>query len=110
MAGDRPLAGKTVFVAGGSSGINLGIARRFARDGANVTVISRSAEKIEAAAAELRSLGGGDAMGFSADVRDYAAVEATLKATHNKCSRTRGSWTCEARWSTRACRKATSMS
>ncbi|MFO1014297.1 MAG: SDR family oxidoreductase [Caulobacteraceae bacterium] len=79
-----PLSGKTVYIAGASSGINLGIARRFVRDGANVAVISRSPEKIEAAAAELRGLGGGDAIGIAADVRDYAAIEASLKATHNK--------------------------
>jgi NAD(P)-dependent dehydrogenase (short-subunit alcohol dehydrogenase family) len=43
-------AGKTVFVAGGSSGINLGVARRFAELGARVALISRSSERIEAAA------------------------------------------------------------
>lgn len=77
-------AGKTLFVAGGSSGINLGIARRFALEGANVALISRSPEKIEAAAAEVAALGGGKAIGMAADVRDYAAVEAALKRTHEE--------------------------
>ena len=35
-----------VFVAGGSSGINLGIAKAFARAGAHVVVMSRSADKV----------------------------------------------------------------
>ena len=40
----QELAGKTAFVAGGSSGINLGIAKRFAAAGAKVAIISRSPE------------------------------------------------------------------
>ena len=77
-------AGKTLFVAGGSSGINLGIARKFAAEGANVALISRSPEKIAIAAAEIAGMNGGNAIGIAADVRDYAAVEAALKATHDK--------------------------
>ena len=37
-------SGKALFVAGGTSGINRGIATRFAQLGANVFVISRSEE------------------------------------------------------------------
>ncbi|HWH82830.1 MAG TPA: SDR family oxidoreductase [Burkholderiaceae bacterium] len=46
--------GRTVFVAGGSSGINLGIADAFARHGASVAIVSRSQERIAAALARLR--------------------------------------------------------
>jgi NAD(P)-dependent dehydrogenase (short-subunit alcohol dehydrogenase family) len=42
------LTGKSVFVAGGTSGINLGIAEDFARAGARVAVMSRSQEKVDA--------------------------------------------------------------
>ncbi|MEY4294827.1 MAG: hypothetical protein RLY82_515, partial [Pseudomonadota bacterium] len=38
--------GKSVFVAGGSSGINLGIAESFAKAGAKVAIVSRSAERV----------------------------------------------------------------
>ena len=38
-------SGKTVFVAGGTSGINLGIAEAFARAGARVAVMSRNPER-----------------------------------------------------------------
>ena len=41
------LAGKTAFIAGGSSGINLGIAHGFAAAGAKVAIISRKPEKVE---------------------------------------------------------------
>ena len=74
---DQALAGKVAFVAGGSSGINLGVAQAFARAGAKVTLISRSAEKI-AAAAQTITDDGHEALGIAADVRDYAAVEAAL--------------------------------
>ena len=76
----KPLAGKIAFVAGGSSGINLGVALGFAEAGAKVALISRSPEKIEAAAQGLRDQGH-DAIGMAADVRDYAAVDAALAAT-----------------------------
>src|SRR3990167_6761164 len=83
MTQDTQLAGKTAFVAGGSSGINLGIAKRFAAAGANVVLISRSPEKIEAAAKEVSTFGK-PAIGIAADVRDYAAVEAALKRTFDE--------------------------
>ena len=75
------LAGKTAFIAGGSSGINLGIAHGLAAAGAKVAIISRKPEKVEAAVAELKAAGH-EAMGSAADVRDYTAVEASLKAVH----------------------------
>jgi len=70
---DNAFAGKIVFVAGASGGLNLGIARRFGEMGAKVAVISRDQERISAAAASLRSEGI-VAAGYTADVRDYAAV------------------------------------
>ena len=76
-------SGKTVYIAGGTSGINLGVAHGFAKAGAKLAVVSRSQDKVDAAVAELKKRGG-EAIGFAADVRDYAAVEATLKATHAK--------------------------
>lgn len=68
-------SGKHVFVAGASSGINLEIAHTFARAGAKVTVLSRSADKIEAAAQGIRDAGG-EALGIACDVRDYDGLEA----------------------------------
>lgn len=71
---DEIFVGKTVFVAGGSSGINLAIGQRFAQLGARVGLISRHQERVDAAAATIQQAGG-EAMGLEADVRDYAAVE-----------------------------------
>ncbi|MGE0733849.1 MAG: SDR family oxidoreductase [Alphaproteobacteria bacterium] len=74
--------GKTLFVAGGSSGINLGIAERFAQQGAKVAICSRKRDKIDAAVKLLKSHGA-EAIGHVADVRDFAQVEAAIKATHH---------------------------
>ena len=70
--------GKHVFVAGGSSGINLGIADVFARCGAKISLCSRKADRVAAAVAQVRAHGS-DAWGGAADVRDYAQVEAALR-------------------------------
>jgi NAD(P)-dependent dehydrogenase (short-subunit alcohol dehydrogenase family) len=69
--------GRHLFVAGGSSGINFGVAQAFARAGARVTLISRSADKIAAAAAQIESLGT-QALGLAADVRQPEAVSQAL--------------------------------
>ncbi|GGH64334.1 short-chain dehydrogenase [Comamonas phosphati] len=80
---EQTFAGRHVFVAGGSSGINLGIARSFARAGANVAVLSRSPDKVQQAAESLQALGA-QALGISADVRDAAAVEAALRQAQQR--------------------------
>lgn len=70
-------SGKHVFVSGGTSGINLGVAQAYARFGARVSVLSRKAEKVEAAVASLKALGA-QAQGFAGDVRDPARMEAVF--------------------------------
>ena len=72
---DNLLVGKTAFIAGGTSGINLGIAKRYAELGAKVAVAGRNPEKAAAAAAEI----GHGAIGLSCDVRDYVQIRAALE-------------------------------
>jgi NAD(P)-dependent dehydrogenase (short-subunit alcohol dehydrogenase family) len=69
------LAGRSAFVAGGTSGINLGIAKRMAKLGARVTVAGRNPEKATAAAASI----GHGALGLSCDVRDYALIRSAIE-------------------------------
>ena len=69
--------GKTVFVTGGGSGINLGVAKNFAALGANIGICGRTQEKLEKAADELRALGA-NVCAVAADVRDYAALESAF--------------------------------
>ncbi|MCB1824850.1 MAG: SDR family oxidoreductase [Candidatus Competibacteraceae bacterium] len=70
--------GKTVFITGGGSGINLGIARNFAAVGADLGILGRSQDKLNAAAAELRALGARVST-HAADVRDYPALEKAMR-------------------------------
>jgi NAD(P)-dependent dehydrogenase (short-subunit alcohol dehydrogenase family) len=74
-------SGTTVFVAGGTSGINLGIAEGFAAAGARVAVMSRSKEKVDAAVTRLQALGA-QATGEAADVRDPEATSSVLQHAH----------------------------
>jgi len=76
--------GRTVFVAGGSSGINLGIAKAFANAGAHVAIVSRSVERVASAVAELRAIAssGSRIEGYNADVRDADAIADVLAQAH----------------------------
>lgn len=73
------LKGRTAFIAGGSSGINFGIAKKLGVLGARVFMISRSEEKIDAAIHDLREFGI-EAAGKAADVRDFDAVDRAVAA------------------------------
>lgn len=50
---DGLFAAKVAFIAGGTGGINLGIARRLADLGAKVAVVGRNPEKAAAAAGKI---------------------------------------------------------
>jgi len=74
------LAGKTLFITGGSRGIGLAIALRAARDGANIAIAAKTAEphaKLPGtiySAAEQIEQAGGHALPLRVDVRDEAEV------------------------------------
>src|SRR5687768_18013773 len=81
------LKGRTLFVTGASRGIGLAIARRAARDGANVAIAAKSSVSnpklpgtIHTAAAEVEALGG-RALALKCDIRDEAQVQAAVAAT-----------------------------
>lgn len=67
-----------VFVSGGTSGICHGIARAFSGQGDAVTIQGRNREKAERAAIEI------GALALTADVRDYAALEAALRESYER--------------------------
>jgi citronellol/citronellal dehydrogenase len=78
------LAGKRIFVTGGSRGIGLAIALKAARDGASIAIAAKTAEvnpklpgTIYSAAAEIEAAGG-VALPIQCDLRDEAQIEAAI--------------------------------
>jgi NAD(P)-dependent dehydrogenase (short-subunit alcohol dehydrogenase family) len=66
------LSAKTAVITGGTSGIGLAIARRFANEGARVFITGRRQETLDAAIGELD----GDITGVRADVTSTADLSA----------------------------------
>lgn len=84
------LAGKTIFMSGGSRGIGLAIALRAARDGANVAIMAKTDAPqptlegtVHTAAAEIEAAGG-QALAIVGDVRDADAVVAAARRTADR--------------------------
>lgn len=73
------LKDRTVVITGGSRGIGLAIAQRFATAGARLVLAARHAADVERAAAALRATGS-DAIGIAADVSDQRQVDALAAA------------------------------
>ncbi len=81
------LKGKTLFITGASRGIGLAIAKRAARDGANIAIAAKTAEPhpklpgtIYTAAEEIEAAGG-KALPCVVDIRDETAVRAAVDKT-----------------------------
>lgn len=77
---------KTIFISGGSRGIGLAIAKRAARDGANVVIAAKTADPhpklpgtIYSAADEIEAAGG-RALPLVCDIRDDEAVATAVQA------------------------------
>jgi citronellol/citronellal dehydrogenase len=84
---NRTLAGKTLFISGGSRGIGVAIALRAARDGANVAIAAKTSEPhpslpgtIGTAARQIEEAGG-RALPLTCDIRHEEQIEAAVAAT-----------------------------
>jgi citronellol/citronellal dehydrogenase len=81
------LAGKRIFITGGSRGIGLAIALRAARDGASVAIAAKTAEPhpslpgtIFTVAKEIEAAGG-TALPIQCDIRDEVQIAAAIAQT-----------------------------
>jgi len=87
MLNTGKLAGKTLYISGASRGIGLEMAKKAARDGANVVVAAKTAEPhpklpgtIFTAAKEIEGLGG-KALPMVVDVRSEEAIQDSVEQT-----------------------------
>ncbi|MEX2126690.1 MAG: SDR family NAD(P)-dependent oxidoreductase [Xanthobacteraceae bacterium] len=88
----QQLEGKTAVITGAASGIGLGMARTFARNGMSVVLSDLRGDRLDAALANVRGIGG-RTIAVPADVSDRASVrklaDAALKefgAIHVACN------------------------
>lgn len=75
------LQNKVAMVAGASRGLGFAVARALAKEGAKVSISSRDAAAIAAAAGKIRAETGGDVYAQAADVTSGDAITAWHKAT-----------------------------
>jgi len=81
QAMSTPLAEATVLVTGASSGIGAATVRRVATDGADVALLARSEDRLDALAEAVTETHGVDTHVVPVDVRDSAAVAAAVEST-----------------------------
>jgi 3-oxoacyl-[acyl-carrier protein] reductase len=89
------LAGRAAIVTGGSKGIGLAVATRFAVSGADVVIVARGRAALDAAAACIRAAGGAGAAGAAARGRVVAvqgdvAVKADIQRVYDEAMRVFG--------------------
>lgn len=78
---DLGLQGKVALVSAASKGLGYGVARALARDGARVSICSRDADQIAAAADKLRAETGAEVMATPCDVTSAEAIQRWVDAT-----------------------------
>jgi NAD(P)-dependent dehydrogenase (short-subunit alcohol dehydrogenase family) len=77
---DLGLKGRNVLVTGGSKGIGLACAQRFAAEGCNLHLVSRDQGRLDAARAAVRAQHPVDVALHAADLRDGQAVKRVAAA------------------------------
>ena len=82
---ETSMKGKTVLITGGTNGIGLVTARELARMGAQVTILSRNAEKCAAVTEAIKTVTGKPVEFIAADLSTLAGImqaAATFKQRH----------------------------
>ena len=80
------VGGKVVLVTGGSSGIGLAAAIKFAQAGAVTVICGRDADKLEQAEGEIRQAAGAQAQvfGYSVDIADPEGCDAFIRTLQER--------------------------
>lgn len=79
----RTLDGKVAVITGGSSGIGLGIAKRFASEGASVVIAGRRQTELDAAVASI----GGEISAVRVDISKLADLDALYEFVRSRYGR-----------------------
>ncbi|MGD1888992.1 MAG: SDR family oxidoreductase [Cyclobacteriaceae bacterium] len=90
MLRDDALAGKTIVVTGGGTGLGKSMTTYFLQLGANVVIASRKQEVLNQSAKELEEATGGSVLPIACDVRKYEEVENVLKKSVEQFGRVDG--------------------
>jgi NAD(P)-dependent dehydrogenase (short-subunit alcohol dehydrogenase family) len=77
------LAGKTIVVTGGGTGLGRSMGKYFLELGANLVITSRKLDVIRKAAEELTAETGGKVLAVPCDVRKYEEIENVLRETES---------------------------
>jgi NAD(P)-dependent dehydrogenase (short-subunit alcohol dehydrogenase family) len=72
---DISLQGRSALITGGSKGLGLAMARRFAASGADVAIVARGQEALDEALTKIRTGAKGDSTAIAADVATAAGCE-----------------------------------
>jgi NAD(P)-dependent dehydrogenase (short-subunit alcohol dehydrogenase family) len=79
----KKLEGKIALVTGGSSGLGLATAQRFAAEGARVFITGRRQAELDAALTQI----GGDAVGVQGDISRLADLDRLYEVVREKAGR-----------------------
>ena len=79
------LNGKTAIVVGGSKGLGFGMATGLAQSGANVVLVSRNQDQLDAAAAKIaENTGNKNVVGFAADITSLENINGLVDKVCDK--------------------------
>ena len=81
----------TVFITGGSRGVGLEVAKKFAKDGANIVIIGKTVDPhpklpgtLATAKAEIEAAGAKDVLAIQCDVRDLDSLKNAIDTAGEK--------------------------
>ncbi len=81
MLKENALAGKTILVTGGGTGLGKSMGKYFLQLGANLVIASRKLDVLQKAADELMAETGGKVLAIECDVRNHEDVDKVIKQT-----------------------------